>query len=166
MHVVVDTNVPKTANGVDTPQASPRCIAGCNRTLAEIRSGHILVLDDGWAILREYMGQLNSSGQPGPGDAFLRWILLNQANPRSVAQVAITPNLNTASFDEFPQDPALLGFDPSDHKFVAVALTHPRRPPIYNATDSDWWNYHAALAAHNLRIEFVCPDLVPGSVQS
>ena len=164
MHVVVDTNVPKTANGDETPQASVTCVAACALKLDEIRSSHVLVVDDGWRILKEYMGQLSSDGQPGAGDDFLAWILINRTNPHHCIQIPITPTADGYSFAEFPHDPALAGFDPSDHKFVAVALAHPQTPPILNATDSDWWHHHAALTAHNLRIEYLCPDVIPGTI--
>lgn len=164
MHLVVDTNVPKTANGDATPQATIDCVVACGRKLKELQASHTVVLDDGWHILREYMGQLRSSGQPGIGDAFLKWVLTNQANPLRCVHVPITSTADGRSFVEFPQDPALASFDPSDHKFVAVALAHPANPPILNATDSDWWHHHAALTTHNLRIEYLCPDVVPGVV--
>jgi hypothetical protein len=62
------------------------------------------------------------------------------------------------NFEEFLLDPSLATFDPSDRKFVAVAVAHPEHPPILNATDSDWWDYREALAHHSVRVEFVCPD--------
>ncbi|MEA3308367.1 MAG: hypothetical protein U9Q70_02485 [Chloroflexota bacterium] len=45
-----------------------------------------------------------------------------------------------------------------------MALVHPEHPLVVNATDSDWWNYQDALAAHGVGIEFVCPDaqFMPG----
>jgi hypothetical protein len=41
---------------------------------------------------------------------------------------------------------------------VAVALTHPDHPPIYNAVDSDWQIHQQALEKHGIQIEFLCPD--------
>lgn len=102
------------------------------------------------------MRNLRSEGQPGPGDAFLKWVLTNRSNPQRCALVSLTPQGD--SFLEFPNDPDLEGFDPSDHKFAAVAHAHPDHPPVLNATDSDWWHYREALACHGVRVEFVCPD--------
>jgi hypothetical protein len=63
---------------------------------------------------------------------------------------------------QFPNDERLVGFDRSDHKFVAVALAHPERPPILNAVDADWWYYREELARHGIRVEFLCPNAMPG----
>ena len=163
MRVVVDTNVPVVANKA-SPQASEACVIICGQRLQDIQRYHILVLDDGWHILREYMDNLRSGGQPGTGDAFLKWTLTNRNNPQCCEQVHITPKddpQDRGDFKEFPNDAAFVGFDRSDRKFVAVALTHPERPPILNAVDPDWWQYHDALTEHGIRLEFICPDAVP-----
>lgn len=155
MNVVVDTNVPLVANRA-AHQASPSCIATCARRLQEIEDNGVLVLDDEWYILREYMHRLRSEGQPGPGDRFLRWVLTHRANPLRCEMVHLTPSGD--SFLEFPDDEALAGFDPGDHKFAAVAHAHPAHPPVLNATDSDWWHYRRALQAHGIQVDFVCDD--------
>jgi len=155
MMVVVDTNVPIVANR-DAPQASATCIVRCSQRLQVVQDEGMLVLDDGWRILREYMHNLRSSGQPGSGDAFLRWVLTNRSNPRRCCLVPLTPQGD--SFAEFPDDPDLAAFDLSDRKFAAVAHAHPDHPPVLNATDSDWRHYRAAFERHGIRVEFVCPD--------
>ena len=162
MKFVVDTNVPLTANG-RAEQASLSCINRCARRLDEIMKQHTLVLDDAWRIIKEYQNKLHSSGQPGPGDAFFKWVLRNWANPRRCVLVPITPcdtSKDDRDFGEFPHNvPALSGFDRSDRKFVAVALKHPEHPPVLNATDSDWWNFREVLADYGLTVEFICPDM-------
>ena len=155
MNVIVDTNVPIVANRC-APQASVWCVAICSEKLAEIREEHTLVLDDGWHILGEYMHNLCSEGQPGPGDAFLKWVLTNRANPERCELVPITSQ--DEGFAEFPGDRELADFDPSDRKFVAVAIAHPEHPHIQNATDSDWWHYREVLEGHGVSVDFVCPD--------
>ena len=160
MDVIVDTNVPITANG-DAPQASADCRETCISWIAEImQSKYMLRLDNYWHILGEYEGQLRSAGQPGVGDAFLKWVLNNQLNPARCRLVPITPldGNGQSPFAEFPSDPALAGFDPDDHKFVAVALAGQVRARILNATDSDWWDYRVPLEANGIQIEFLCPD--------
>ncbi|MEI8164819.1 MAG: hypothetical protein WCG26_00510 [Chloroflexales bacterium] len=160
-HTIIDTNVPIVANG-HADQASLPCIVACQHLLAEFAAdGRMLVLDTAWHILREYMHKLRPEGQPGLGDAFLKWVLTNHANPRRCERVMITASPNAQSahdFAEFPADPALAGFDPSDRKFVAVACAHPARPPIYNAVDTDWRHYQEALAANGVVVAQVCPD--------
>lgn len=158
--VVVDTNVPVVANG-RTEQAGTSCVLACLSALQDARNGGKVVLDDGSRILNEYMVHLSHSGQPGPGDAFFRWIWQNQANPEICECVAIHPRHGTeGDFEEFPQDPELQSFDRSDRKFVAVALASTNRPTILNAVDSDWWTYHKALERHGLKIEFLCHEQI------
>lgn len=159
MRFLVDTNVPKAANGEATPQASLTCIGTCVAKLWEIQQHHTLVIDDHWLILKEYMGQLQSSGQPGVGDAFLKWVLTNRANPDRCEYVSITPIEDATNFLEFPVDTALASFDRSDRKFVAVALSHAEPPiPILNAVDGGWWKHRDALKANNIEVHFLCPD--------
>lgn len=156
---VVDTNVGVVANQRET-DASPDCVTACVDFLEQVTRGHVcVVVDAGWEILSEYERQLSSSGQPGPGDAFLKWVLVNLANRDSCEQVEIHPH-PARGFEEFPDDPALEGFDPSDRKFAAVALVSTARPPVANAVDSDWWEYREALERHGVRVRFLCDDQV------
>ncbi|MBD2386974.1 hypothetical protein [Cylindrospermum sp. FACHB-282] len=165
MYFIVDTNVPIVANR-KTPQASLQCILVCVKKLQEImtQQQHILVLDNKWLIITEYKYKLSPTGQPGVGDAFLKWVLTNQNNLSRCQLVEITPT-EEKNFKEFPEDESLSGFDLSDRKFVAVALVHPEHPPILNASDSDWSHFEAALAAYGVRVEFICPELMPAKVE-
>ena len=160
MLLIVDTNVPKTANG-DQGQASSQCIDNCVRWIEEILlNRHTLCLDDDWHILEEYEKQLHSDGLPGAGNRFLRWVHLNWTNGARCRLVQITPQdiFGQSPFAEFPSDPAIAGFDLDDHKFVAVALANREVAPILNATDRDWWEYRSQLNANGVQIEFLCPD--------
>lgn len=156
MPVVVDTNVLIAANGRDCPQSTPACQLTCIQRLNTIRQQDTIVIDNRWRILREYQYKVSPTGQPGVGDAFLKWVLTNQGNPAHCQQVAIIET-SEGSFQEFPNTPALQGFDPSDHKFVAVALTHPAHPPILNAVDSDWQIFAAALTEAGVSVQQLCP---------
>ena len=158
MYVIADTNVPIVANG-KSPQASPDCVINCVRRLMQIQQNEILVLDDRWLIIQEYQKNLSSSGQPGVGDAFLKWVLTNQYNPKRCQRIQIT-EISEYNFAEFPNDPNLAGFDLSDRKFVAVAIAHPQKPPILNAVDSDWRDFRNQLASHGVQVEFICLDLL------
>jgi hypothetical protein len=115
-----------------------------------------IVLDDGAWILSEYRDNLRSDGQPGVGDAFLKWVYNYQWNPQRCERVHITPAADGTSFAEFPNDPALGDFDPSDRVFVAAACAHPGRPPILNAVDTDWWIFRGILQRNGVRLEFLC----------
>ncbi len=163
MRVIVDTNVAVVANQRDS-HATAECVLACVNRLALIKREQILVLDDRWFVLTEYMRQLHSEGQPGVGDEFLRWVLTNRTNPHRCELVTITPKhpgQDDGEFDEIPEVPALKGFDPSDKKFVAVALAHPQHPPILNAVDTDWQAFQKPLEQLGVSIEFICGELPP-----
>lgn len=160
MHVIVDTNVLIVANH-KSPQASPQCVLACVRQLQQIQKQDILVLDNLWLIIKEYKANVSDKGQPGVGDAFLKWILTNLKNSKHCQLVSITAlDSNYSNFQEFPQDPALEKFDLSDRKFVAVALTHPDKPPIFNAVDSDWKIFESVLLKFGVKVEFLCPEVL------
>ncbi len=179
--VIVDTNVPITANG-RAEQASLACQLACITTLRTIQAERRISVDLSGLILQEYRRHLSPNGQPGVGDSFFKWLWNNQANPQVCVPpsrgfgcsarrgmfwnnqanpqvcvpVQITPIADGRDFAEFPDDPALAQFDRSDRKFVAVARAHPAHPSIFNAVDTDWLNYQEALATHGVRVEHVC----------
>jgi hypothetical protein len=156
-HIILDTNVLVTANkdGEIEPQLAS-CISSCLKLVSAVLKGqYTLVLDEEY-ILREY-GRQALLMRDGLGKSLLVWIYSNLNNPGVCESVIITPA--NGSFAEFHQDDALAGFDKADHKFVAVALSHHAKPPIYNAVDSDWAQHYPALSKY-VRIEFLCPDVV------
>lgn len=154
---VVDTNVAVVANGV-SPQAGPQCVCACIAALRTARE-EIVVLDDGMRILHEYMNNLNMTGQPGPGDLFMKWVFVNQAVSSRCELIPLTlQSADPEDFNEFPGGESLSGFDRSDRKFVAVALGSQNNPKILNAVDSDWWHFRVQLEEHGVRISFLCPN--------
>ena len=157
MMVVVDTNVAVVANG-ESLQTSPNCVDTCiNRLEGIVRGEEKLVLDNKWIILGEYLRNLRSSGEPGAGDSFLRWILMNK--DKRCDLVPITPVDDSENeFEEFPDDPALNGFDRDDRKFIAVARKHPGKPPILQAVDSKWLDFRDALRRNGVTVVFICED--------
>lgn len=155
MIVVVDTNVAVVANERDGE--FPDCVAACVVRLTEILAAGKIALDQDWLIIKEYMRNLRSSGQPGVGDAFLKWVLTNHANPARCCKVAITSSgRGPNDFQEFPSDHRLSTFDRADCKFVAVALAHAECPPILQALDSEWWEHKDALKDNGVRVTFLC----------
>ena len=157
MIVIIDTNVAIVANG-RTEQASEDCENMCINRLAEIATGKVkLALDDQRRIIEEYHKNLSPDGQPGVGDAFLKWVEINWSNPARCDLVPITPvNSLENEFHEFPTDSALNGFDPDDRKFIAVARKHPEKPPILQAVDSKWLDFSDALHRSGVTVEFIC----------
>jgi hypothetical protein len=107
-----------------------------------------IAIDDAWEIVREYQARMRSSGQPGPGDAFLKWALVNQANPTRCHRIDIT---NIAIPDR------LKGFDPADRKFIRTALGC-SEPRIAEAVDGLWWKRRTDFEAAGLTVNFLCPE--------
>ena len=66
------------------------------------------------------------------------------------------PKTEDGSFSDFPSDPELVNFDPSDRKFVAAARNSGAR--VVNSTDPDWLEHKAALNRNGVQIEFVCTE--------
>jgi len=153
--VVVDTNVLLVANG-QHPDVSPECIIACVETLEFLRRSACIVLDDGYEILIEYGQKTRPNTGNRVGDAFLKWLLQNSGNSRSVTQVHINRHTERG-YAEFPDDIELEGFDHADRKFVAVAAAHSKRPPILQGTDSKWTDWSLRLSAHRVTVEFLCP---------
>lgn len=153
---VIDTNVAATANFANEA-ASPSCAAACARALQGVMSaGHVFV-DHAGRIVDEYRRNLRAKGQPGAGDAFLKWILTNEWSGHRVTRVRITAKRGDPDdFDEISTPPAGIRYDPSDRKFLAVAAAHPDHPPILQALDSKWWGWRDALAKAGILVYFVC----------
>lgn len=107
-------------------------------------------------IFKEYFRYSNRSGQPGIGDAFAKWLWLNQYNNLFCEQVCITPLDNYhMDFLEFPHVDSLKNFDKSDKKFVAVAISSHNSPEICNSCDSDWKKYELELKKYNIKIHYI-----------
>ena len=79
-----------------------------------------------------------------------------------VRRVSITRDEANDTFAEFPSDPSLTSFDHDDRKFVAVAIAAgtKRRPPILDASDSDYSHYREALERHGVVVEELCPGIL------
>jgi hypothetical protein len=151
---VIDTNVPIVANG----HGEPATVRSCIEALRKLRESGLVVLDDGFRIIQEYRRYLSATGQPGPGDAFFKWLWDNLYNTEHCNQIHITEHTDRG-FCEFPDHPELSRFDPSDRKFVAVAAAHPERPPILQAADSKWIGFDDALRQCGVTIEFLSTDI-------
>lgn len=154
--VVIDTNVLVVANNRSTPSPKPSCIRRSVEFLDQARTG-IIVLDDKFRIMNEYNNNVNDSGQPGAGDAFIKWLYQNMWKEDRCEQVIINNNIDRG-FEEFPNDPALKTFDHSDRKFVAVTLTSKNSPGIAVASDRGWQRHEDALNNNGIRIQFLCKN--------
>jgi len=153
--VVIDTNVILVANG-QHQEASPACVEACVERLNGIVQVGRVAIDDAHRILNEYQNKTEPYAGKRVGDVFLKWLLRNNTNPQRCDQVQIVEHAGRG-FESFPDDVRLANFDASDRKFVAVAGAHGDTPPILQATDSKWLAWNDGLAAHGVKVEFLCP---------
>jgi hypothetical protein len=77
LRCVVDTNVMTTANRANAGAPETCVVASAKALQAVMAKGHV-VIDDGGRIVAEYRANLHAKGQPGPGDAFLKWLLIHE----------------------------------------------------------------------------------------
>ena len=157
--VVMDTNVAVVANG-EASQARPDCVTACVSRIKSIQKEESILVDDFGIILREYRRRLRPRGEPGIGHQFFLWLTDHLGDETRCRQVQVTPN-GERGFEEFPDSEDLRDFDRDDRVFVAVAIASGVRPPVVNASDTDWWDHREALARHGVEIEFLCPELMP-----
>ncbi len=167
--VVLDTNVLVVANERENPkERSQACVEACQDALMEIRNPDSpvpVLLDSQGLIWEEYSRYCTYKGQPGLGDAFFLWLFERQGDLRYCKKIDLR-NHPERTFEQFPADEALEGFDRSDRKFVAVALGYEEKALIYNAVDSDWWQYRQALAQHGVAIDFLCEEELRASART
>ena len=156
MTSVVDSNVILVANR-QHDGVSRDCVAACAIRLQTIMRTQRIALDADREILREYGRKTTPNSGNRPGDAFLKWALQNNANPKKCDLVKLTPH-DERGYDSFPEDARLANFDPPDRKFVAVSAAHEDHPPILQAADSKWIGWESALKDHGISVEFLCPD--------
>lgn len=154
--VVIDTNVLLVANGAHAG-VSDACVQACVEGLLDAQGRLTVVLDDSYRIVMEYQNKLQPSGGKGVGDAFLKWLMQQLANPEKVSQVSLD-EIAEYRFREFPAPAIEDSFDPSDRKFAAVANAHLARPPIWQAADCKWLQWWTALSDVGITTRFLCPD--------
>jgi len=162
LRYIIDTNVLVVANE-NHSAAKEEDVFQCQQLLFTVMKNHISI-DSLELIFNEYLRHAKRSGQPGVGDAFVKWLWSNQFGQKHCERVDITPiSDGEREFSEFPDNESLKGFDRDDQKFVAVAIAGSHNPVICNATDSDWWHYKDAFQAIGIKIDFICPDLIKKS---
>jgi len=157
-HCVVDTNVATTANGMNDG-VSQGCVLASARALQCVMGGGHIYIDACGLIVGEYQRNLKRSGQPGPGDAFFKWLLTNEWSSHLVTRVPITPKQHDSEdFEELPATDDGTVYDRSDRKFLAVAAAHEDHPHILQSFDSKWWGWQGQLAKCGVTIHFLCKD--------
>ncbi|UGT64002.1 hypothetical protein [Nocardia asteroides] len=151
MTKVVDTNVPLVVKFSD--DHPPELVDGCEIILEYILENRIPIFtDDAGEIVDEYLHQLNRSGQPTLGDAFIKYVLENRYSWNDAMRPDIEPDTVTAnSYAVLKGDDDEI--DPSDRKFVATAKV--AAAPVVQATDTKWLDWAAVLGRHGVTVEFV-----------
>ena len=149
---VVDTNVAIAANGRAT-HADLQCQRSCVERLAAVVKEETIAIDDAGLIFDEYTRHLRRSGQPGVGDLFLKHVFDHQYQSARVRRVTLQRSADARrGFEELPENT----FDPSDRKFLAVAVV--ARAVVLNATDSDWDEQTALLHRLRVQVRQLCPQ--------
>ena len=152
MTFVVDTNVAIVANG-HASQADIDCQQQCVEWLESLVSEEVVAIDDEDLILEEYQGHLNFSGRPGVGDMFFKYLLDYRYWDDRVRMVPVTRSEDDRrGFEELPENT----FDPSDRKFLAVAVR--AEAVILNATDSDWDEHVELMDELGVEVKQLCPQ--------
>lgn len=151
---VVDTNVPLIARGAS--HMSMECEENCTKFIELfLRGRQILVIDEDYFILDEYLREIEIAGPPDYANRFLKWLYTNQANPHRVKQVRIN-RIGVNEFEEIPAPLSSLGIDPSDLKFIATAIANGGKAQIAEASDSKWIGWENELNNNNVKIHFTC----------
>lgn len=131
-----------------SPQASLDCVAACVDYLEEAQSG-VVLFDSNEEAFLEYRAKCSLAGQPGVGDAFLRWFHSARWNPQFGERIEVPPPAS----QHVPQ--SLAGFDRSDHKWVAIYLLG-GGDEVVNAVDSDWSNHATEMQAEGINVRELC----------
>lgn len=153
MVVVVDTNVGIAANGGYQTHADIQCQLSCVDRLERIVRKGIVAVDDKGLIFEEYRSHFSFSGAPGVGDKFFKHVSDHQHQEGRVRQVTVTPSEDDRrGFEELPRN----AFDPSDRKFLAVAIA--AKAVVLNATDSDWSEHQGLTNQLGVEVDQLCPQ--------
>lgn len=162
--IVLDTNVALVAVGafeVDGGQPTRQLKVWCLNQLDDIMNGRVkLIIDEAREFVSEYMRKTPNFPL---GEQFIKWLSQNMWQLGGVETVPI--HKTTGGYEEFPADKDLQEFDLADRKFVAVAIAHPQKPPVLEATDGKWWKWEKTLSRHGIRVEFGDSDFIKGLCQ-
>lgn len=102
---IIDTNVAVIANRQNT-EVAPECVDACIQFLSEIVNNHIVLLDQGDEIRKEYSNAIATARPYQLGAQFLVHIIRKLGDCRHVRQVHL-PKDELGEFIDFPNDPQL-----------------------------------------------------------
>jgi hypothetical protein len=149
-YYIVDTNIFIAANG-KADQLAENDANKCRLFVGSLFSDTTISLDLQGEIFNEYFNHMNWSGQPGIGDAFVKYLWDRQYNKTICEKVDIKKDKN-GIYKQLRDKKDLLLFDPNDHKFIAVYLGSKNSAVICNACDSDWENNKLLLSKYQINV--------------
>lgn len=141
---VVDTNVFVAAQG-DATHLSQPCQQTALSFVRDLGYKHTIAVDQTRKIINEYRNNI-------PRLSAIDTLLNKMLTTGRIDMVAVAFDDNGDAI--LPN--ACQMKDRSDRKFVAVALTHPNKPPICNASDTDWLENEKELNACEVQMMHLC----------
>lgn len=151
---VMDTNVLASIDKIPPKDKIEKdCIEACIewfKLFRESDATYKLAVDMGWKILNEYRGQVKKGGL---AERYLNEMLAQPITRLKFVEIEYDENGNAILEDDFMDDP-------SDRKFVAVALHFDPPTPIVNASDTDWEKSKEKLAKANIIVQELCPNYI------
>lgn len=159
---IVDTNVPLVAAGKHE-HATVSCRRSCVDFVNSVLNGDVcLVLDEHREVLSEYRSNMYPDPNPSSGLAnnFLMYIISNYGIRERVQRLILSWS-EDGEYNTWPRDLELLKFDPSDRKWVALAVAFEQetgqKVPITYAIDRDWDDNQEALKRCGIKLNPLCP---------
>ena len=159
---IIDTNVPLTAAGINE-NVTLLCKQHCVRVVNLVRNRAIcIVIDRDGEVLREYANKVHQkrSSLLDLAGLFLIYVRSNSGYKERVHQIHLR-KVN-GEYADWPQDQTLTGFDPSDKKWVALALAFRQQTgqdaPVAYAIERGWDKYGEALNQHGVVLEHLCAE--------
>ena len=109
-------------------------------------------IDNRDEILKEYIRKVKPTAGQKVGDRFVIHVINHQYGENRVQRTVVTPiDDERRGYDELPENK----FDPSDRKFLAVAVV--AKAVVLNATDSDWHEHKDLMDKVRVKVEQLCP---------
>ncbi len=101
------------------------------------------------------IGDVRRASNPAAGDGGCACV----SPAQRVSSVCLRIDLNPSQhkrFEEFPDDPALAGFDWDDRVYVAVVKASEEEAAIVNATDTDYRAHESQLRQNGVFVVEPC----------
>lgn len=162
---IVDTNVWVMLGNIPPDNEIEReCVLACiqwGKRFNESGEEYKIAVDMKWKILTEYRNNIREGS--------LAQQYLNTLLSQPIMRLVFKPiqyDDNDHAIIDVDLDTDDQKFDPSDKKFVAVALAFDDPPPIINATDTDWEKHKVPIEAAGITVHSLCPDYITDKLEN